>query len=100
MSEQIEHLWDQYQDQVREQARYVFETLVKPFCEARGLRFVSKGEGCWVIPPESGVWRYSQEDDDEWQDIVHDLLEKVPGMNCRLCSLMPDYEPEANDESS
>ena len=93
MNRQLEYLWDQYYTQVCDQARYVFETRVKPFCKDRGLRFVSKEEGCWVLPPESGSWRFSQEDDEEWEDIVHDLLKKVPGMDCRFCSLMPDYTP-------
>lgn len=92
MSE-LEHLWNQYIKKVHHQAMYEFVAKVKPFCKAHGLRFVSKDEGCWVILPESGPWKYSEEDADEWEDIAHGILKIVPGMNCRLCSLMPDYNP-------
>ena len=94
MNSPVEHLWDQYNKDVRRQAIYEFVTKVKPFCKAQGLKFVSKDEGCWVIPPESGPWEYSEEDADRWEDIAQGILKIVPGMDCKLCSLMPDYDPE------
>ena len=88
----LKHMWIVYQRTVSSYARVMFEAKVKPFCESRGLKFVAKDEGCWVVPFEKGSWKYSEEDDDEWQEISTTLCKKVPGMDCRLCSLMSDFE--------
>ena len=98
MNSPVEDLWDQYNIDVRRQAIYEFVVKVKPFCNATGLEFVSKDEGCWVIPPESGSWEFSDEDADRWEDIARSIMVMVPGMDCRLCSLMPDYTPEETSE--
>jgi hypothetical protein len=87
--------FDNHRQLVNQIAAVAFEQVIKPFCIARGFRFIA-GNGDWSIgPPDEESWyAWDHKDDTEWQEIAAILNLEVPGMPANdLGSLMPEYRP-------
>jgi len=98
----LETEFEWYAAKAEQKARMVFQTIVKPYCKKKKLRFLA-GNGAWAFfaNNESAYFEdHPFEDTEEWETLMSLLTMEVPGMPGNgLGTLMPDctdytYEEE------